>query len=95
MTDWQWQFQILRDMAKEFERQAERMPSMHPMRLEADHVLAALDFAKNNADDTLNEDPVVESSEYWKVAYDSIAWTAPFREKEYVRDWFTTRGYRW
>jgi hypothetical protein len=59
---------------------------------ENDDALCALDFAESNASETSG---IVDEAHWEQVAYDSIAWTAPFQENAAVRDWYEAQGYRW
>jgi hypothetical protein len=53
----------------------------------------ALDSAELNASETDGVEHF--SPEYWRVAYDSIAYTSAFCENDEVREWFGNQGYRW
>lgn len=53
----------------------------------------ALDYAENNASDTIHVERAAAQDEYWQLALDSLASTSPFAEQKTVRDFFASHGF--
>lgn len=54
----------------------------------------ALDYAENNASDTVNVEKAALPEDYWQLAIDSLSFTSPFQESKAVRDFFAFHGFR-
>jgi hypothetical protein len=53
----------------------------------------ALDYAENNASDTIHVEKAAAAEDHYQLALDSIAWTSPFTDCKAVRDFLRFHGF--